>query len=90
MLNWFKDYIAGPTHQWWMDHVWKPAWDKVITFIYGIPAAALAVGQYVSTFMQDNTIQSYMAQFNIPNWVPSALTLIALLYYIAHGRTQDK
>jgi len=52
----------------------------------GVPAALIAVGQYVSSFMQDNTIQGYLTQFDIPNWVPSSLTLIALIYYLAHGR----
>jgi hypothetical protein len=86
MLKWIKDYITGPTHKWWVDNVWRPSWTKFTSWVVGIPAALVAVGQYVSNFMQDVTIQSYLAQFDIPNWVPSTLTLIALIYYVASGR----
>ena len=86
MLNWIKDYLVSSTHKWWVDHIWKPSWTKLTSWVMGVPAALIAVGQYVSSFMQDNTIQGYLTQFDIPNWVPSSLTLIALIYYLAHGR----
>ena len=88
MLNWIKNKLST-IHQWFVDHVWKPSWTKLTSWVMGIPAALVAVGQYVSSFMQDNTIQSYLTQFDIPNWVPSSLTLIALVYYLAHGRDKD-
>lgn len=86
MLNWIKEYLLSPTHKWWVENVWKKAWTKLLSWTAGIPAALLTAGQYVSSFMQDNTIQTYLTQFDIPNWVPSSLTLIALIYYLASGR----
>lgn len=86
MLNFINDYLAGPTHRWWVDKVWHPSWTKFVTFIYGIPAMLLAAGQEIDKWANDTTIATYMAQVGVPNWVPSAMAGIALIYYIAHGR----
>lgn len=86
MFNWIKEYLISPTHQWWVDNVWKPSWTKFTSWIVGVPSAVVAAGQYISNFMQDSTIQGYLTQFDIPNWVPSTMTLIALIYYMASGR----
>lgn len=85
-MQWFKYYIASPTHQWWVDNVWRPSWTKITTAVYGIPAAILSVGELGSKFANDNTISNYMAQLNVPNWVPMGLAGIALVHYIASGR----
>jgi hypothetical protein len=85
-MNMIKWYTETAWHKWWAEKVWKPSWTTFTSWAMGVPAALVAVGQAVSSFMQDTTIQGYLAQFNIPNWVPSSLTLIALIYYVAHGR----
>lgn len=86
VFKYINDYLISPTHAWWVEKVWKPSWTKFLSWTAGIPAVLVSFGQYVSSFMQDNTIQMYMAQFDIPNWVPSSLALISLIYYIASGR----
>jgi len=86
MLNWIKEYIAGPTHKWWVDNVWRPSWTKFVTFLYGIPAALLVVAEKISDWAKDDTIATYIAQVGVPNWVPSTMAAVALVYYIAHGR----
>ena len=83
IIDW---YTSTSWHKWWMEYVWKPSWTKLTSWFLGLPSGIVAVGQFVSDFMQDNTIQSYLTQFDIPNWVPSTMTLIALVYYLAHGR----
>lgn len=86
MIKLFKDYIAGPTHKWWVDNVWRPTWTKLLTAIYGIPAALILVGEAAAKFLNDSTIQGYLNHFSIPNWVPMAAAGLALLHYIASGR----
>jgi hypothetical protein len=83
ILNW---YTSTRWHQWWVNNVWKPTWTKLTTAIYGIPAGLAVVGQTASYFLNDTTIQGYLAKFNIPNWVPMTLAGIALVHYIASGR----
>lgn len=85
MLKWLKNYIASPTHKWWVDNVWRPSWTKFTTYVYGIPAIALSIGQTASKFANDSTISGYLAQLNVPNWVPMALAGIALAHYLAAG-----
>lgn len=85
-MQWFKDYLISPTHKWWVDNVWRPSWTRLVTSIYGIPAGIIAVFEAISKFAGDTTIQGYLAQFNIPNWVPMAFAGIGLVSYIAHGR----
>lgn len=86
MLNWIKNYITSPTHQWWVEKVWRPSWTKFVSFIYGIPALVLAGAQQVSVWAKDDTVATYMAQVGVPNWVPAGLAGVALIYYIASGR----
>lgn len=85
MLKWLKSYIASPTHKWWVDNVWRPSWTKFTTYIYGVPAAALSLGEGVSKLANDTTISGYLTQLNVPNWVPMALAGIALVHYLAAG-----
>jgi len=85
-MQWLKDYIAGPTHKWWVDNVWRPSWTRFITMIYGIPALIIAGFQALASFANDSTISGYLAQIGVPNWVPMALAGIALVHYVAHGR----
>lgn len=85
MLNWLKDYVASPTHKWWVDNVWRPSWTRFTTCIYGIPAAIVTAGEMVSKFANDSTISNYLTQLNVPNWVPMALAGIALVHYVASG-----
>jgi hypothetical protein len=82
-MNWYKNTAW---HKWWVAHVWKPSWTMVTTSVYGIPAALVAAGEIASKFLNDTTIQSYLAYFSIPNWVPMGLAGIALIHYLAHGR----
>lgn len=84
-MQWFKYYIASPTHQWWVDNVWRPSWTKFTTYIYGIPALLVSLLEMFSKFANDSTISTYMAQMNVPNWVPMGLAGIALVHYIASG-----
>lgn len=86
MLNWLKEYIAGPTHKWWVENVWKPSWSKFLTLVYGIPAALISVWEIFANFANDTTINSYLSSLDIPNWVPMGLTVIALIHYVASGR----
>lgn len=86
MLQYLKDYIASPTHKWWVDNIWRPSWTKFTTYIYGVPAALVAVGQTASKFANDTTISGYLSQLDVPNWVPMGLAGIALIHYIAAGR----
>lgn len=86
MLNWLNVYIASPTHKWWVDNVWRPSWTRFVSMVSGLPAMFVAGGQLISKWANDTTISTYLAQVGVPNWVPSALAGIALIYYIAHGR----
>lgn len=84
-MSLLSDYEASSFHQWWVVNVWKPTWTKFTTAIYGIPAVLVTAGQQASKFANDDTITSYMAQMNVPNWVPMGLAGIALLHYVASG-----
>lgn len=83
LINW---YTQTALHQWWVNNVWKPSWTRFTTAIYGIPALAVTAAQEVSKFANDNTISSYLATMNVPNWVPMGMAGIAMITYIAHGR----
>lgn len=85
-MQWFKDYVSSPTHKWWVDNVWRPSWTRFVSYVYGIPATVVAGGQAIASFAGDSTISGYLAQMNVPNWVPMALAGIALIHYVAHGR----
>lgn len=85
MLRWLKNYIASPTHKWWVDNVWRPSWTKFTTGIYGIPAVVVSCGEGISKLANDTTISGYLTQLNVPNWVPMALAGIALIHYLAAG-----
>lgn len=85
MLKFLKDYVASPTHKWWVDNVWRPSWTKFTTLVYGLPAALVAFGEGISKLANDSTISNYLTQLNVPNWVPMALAGIALVHYLAAG-----
>lgn len=85
MLSWLNDYIASPTHKWWVDNVWRPSWTRFVSYVYGIPAMAVAAVQAIASFAGDSTISGYLAQMNVPDWVPMALAGIALVHYVAKG-----
>lgn len=84
-MQWLNNYLLSPTHKWWVDNVWRPSWTRFTTMVYGLPALLVGAFQAVSKFAGDTTISGYLAQMNIPNWVPSALALIALVHYISQG-----
>lgn len=83
LINWYKNTSF---HKWWVDNVWKPSWTRLSASIYGIPAGLIVVGEQLSKFANDHTISGYLAQMNVPNWVPMSLAGIALVTYLAHGR----
>ena len=74
---------------WWITNVWQPSQTKLVAWVYGIPAAIVSVFEAVSKFAGDNTITTYLAQLNVPNWIPVMMTVIALVHYVAHGRSDD-
>lgn len=82
----FNTYLNSSFHKWWVDNVWKPSWTRLVTAVYGIPAALVVAGEEVSKFANDSTISGYLSQMNVPNWVPMGLAGIALVHYVAHGR----
>lgn len=84
--DYISDYITGPTHRWWVDNVWRPSWTKFVSLVAGIPAFIVAGLEIVSRWANDTTIATYLAQVGVPNWVPSAIAGVALIYYIASGR----
>ena len=86
MLQWIKDYIASPTHQWWVENVWRPSWTKITTFIYGIPAMVAALATQLASWGQDSSIAGYLDKMHVPNWVPVAFATVALVHYVASGR----
>lgn len=86
MIKFFKDYLVSPTHKWWVDNVWKPSWTRFVSAVYGIPAALVSIFQAVAMFAKDDTVNQYLAQMHVPNYVPMALAGVALVYYVAHGR----
>lgn len=83
LINW---YVNTSFHKWWMDNVWRPSWTKLTSWVLGIPAALVAILQTVATWAKDDTVTQYLAQMNVPNYVPAGLATVALLYYVAHGR----
>ena len=83
MIEW---YVNTAWHKWWMEKVWKPSWSKFTSAIYGIPAALMAVGEYIAWLTNDSTVQMYLAKMHIPQAVPVALATVALIHYIASGR----
>lgn len=85
MIQWIKDYIASPTHKWWVDNVWRPTWTKFLTWVYGIPAALTTVAISVGSLAGDNHVQQLLDKVHVPDWVPVGLAAIALIHYIASG-----
>lgn len=81
-----NQYLLSPMHKWWVDNVWRPSWTRFISLVSGVPAALIAGGQVISNFANDTTINSYISQLNVPNWVPMGMAGVALVYYVAHGR----
>lgn len=86
MIQWIKDYITGPTHQWWVEKVWKPTWTKLWTGIYGIPAALVVAGQYIGQWAGDDKIAALLQKMHMPDGVFVALAGVALVSYVATGR----
>jgi len=86
MIQWIKNYIASPTHQWWVENIWKPSWTRFLSLIYGIPSALIVGGQYLSGLAGDTHITDLLHQMNLPDGVFVGLAGIALLHYLAHGR----
>lgn len=89
MLKWLKDYISGPTHKWWVDNVWRPSWTQFITYVYGVPAAIVAGATQIGNWASNDTIKGFVSELHVPEWVPQALVVIALIHFIAHGRKDD-
>lgn len=89
-MQWFKDYLVSPTHKWWVDNVWRPSWTKFLSFIYGIPALAVTAWQGIAAWGNSDTVSTYLSKLDVPNWVPVSLTVVALSYYIAHGRAASE
>lgn len=85
-MTWLNNYLISPTHKWWVDNVWRPSWTRFLSMTSGIPAALVVAGQAVSHFANDTTIAGYLDKIGTPNWVPVALAIVSLLYYVAHGR----
>lgn len=85
-MSWLSEYITSPTHNWWVDNVWRPSWTRFTSMVYGIPAGFISVFEVISKYANDTTISSYMSQLNVPNWVPMAFAGVALIHYVAHGR----
>lgn len=90
MLSWLKTYIASPTHKWWVDNVWRPSWTKLMTIIYGVPALFATVFTQLAAWGDDTTIAQYIDKLGMPNWVPIAFAGIALVHYVAHGRSASE
>lgn len=88
-MQWFKDYISGPTHQWWVENVWRPSWTKFVALVYGIPALAISGWDAFASWAGDDTINTYLTRIDVPNWVPVALASVAVIHYIAHGRSDN-
>lgn len=86
MIQWLKNYLVSPTHKWWVENIWRPTWTKLLTAIYGIPAAIVAAFEGLSSLANDTTVGSYLSQLNVPEWVSPMLAGIALMHYIASGR----
>jgi len=82
VIEWYKNTAW---HKWWVENVWKPSWTKLTAAIYGIPAAFGVLAQSASTFLHDSTIQTYLAQYHIPNWVPVTVAVLALIHLVASG-----
>lgn len=89
MLKWLKNYIASPTHKWWVDNVWRPSWTRFVTLVYGIPAALLAGFTQIGDWAGNSTIKGYVSELHVPEWVPQALVIIALIHFVAHGREDN-
>lgn len=83
LINW---YTETAWHKWWMEKVWRPSWTKLTSFVVGFPATLLMVGQAISAFSNDSTVQSYLAQMHVPSWFPSTLAGLSLVFYVASGR----
>lgn len=79
----FMDYIASPTHQWWVENVWKPSWSKAVSLWYGLPSGIVLVLEYVSKLAQDDKISNFLHQMNIPDGVFGVLAGVALIHYLA-------
>lgn len=73
-------------HQWWVENVWKPSWTRLVTYLYGVPAAIVALGQQIGNWASNETIKDLVGQLHVPSWVPQALVLIAIIHFMAHGR----
>ena len=86
MLQWLNNYLVSPTHQWWVEKVWRPSWTRFVTFLYGVPALIATVFTQLAAWGSDTTVAQYIDKMHVPNWVPVAFAGIALVSYIAHGR----
>ena len=89
MIQWIKDYIAGPTHKWWVDNVWQPTWSKLWAGIYGIPSALVVAVEYGGKLAGDDKIAGLLKTMQVPDGVFIALAGVALVSYIASGRSSN-
>lgn len=85
-MNWLKEYIASPTHKWFVDNLWRPSWTRLWSAISGIPSALIVAGQYISKLAGDDKIDTLLQKMHMPDGVFTALAVAALVTYVAHGR----
>lgn len=72
-----------------VDHVWKPSWTKFVTWIYGLPAAMFILFDKISSWAGDTTVKQAISELHVPEWLPQTLIALALVHYVAHGRSDD-
>lgn len=88
-MNFITNYIASPTHKWWVDNVWHPTYTKLATALYGIPSALLVAVQYVSKAAGDDKITGLMQQMHVPDGIFMGLAGVALFHYVLSGHKED-
>lgn len=89
-MSWLNNYLVSPVHQWWVVNIWRPSWTKFLTLLYGIPALITTLFTQLAAWGDDSTIAQYIDKLHMPNWVPMAFAGIAMVSYIAHGRSKNE
>ena len=85
-FQWLQNYLISPTHQWWVDNVWRPSWTKFTALVMAVPSLLIEGGQELAKWSGDSTITGYLTQIGVPNGVFAGLGVIGLVFYVASGR----
>lgn len=69
--------------------VWTKSWTKFLAWAQGLTATASALFMAAGTYITDPTVKAYLDMLSLPSWANISLATMAVLTYIAHGRSAN-